>query len=100
MSSPVVTGAIPTNLFPQVRTVVDYVTVICDSDWSKLESLLTDDFIWYIYPKSLGLPLSNKAEWIKFNADASDIFKRISSSISIKFLKAKMVFMFIFHQIR
>ncbi|CAL1717471.1 unnamed protein product [Somion occarium] len=69
-----ITGALPSNPSAQVQAVIDWMFAMCEGDWDKLESVLTEDFEATILPKSLNFPVRNKAAWIQYNKDAFPIF--------------------------
>ncbi|CAL1717448.1 unnamed protein product [Somion occarium] len=80
MSSPV-TGAIPANPSPEVKLIIAWMTALCDGDFDKLATLVTEDFVHYVHPSSLGFPKRNKTEWLQFNKDGFDIFKNFKITV-------------------
>ena len=79
MSAPV-TGAIPTNPSPKVQLIIEFFTALCVGDWDKLNASTTEDFVQVINPKSLGFPVRNKADYIKWNQDGFSIFQNFKVS--------------------
>ena len=64
MSSPL-SGALPAEPSTQLQTAIDFLTLFCNKDLEKLSTLLTDDYIHYLLPKSLGSPPCGKVAWVK-----------------------------------
>ena len=64
MSSPL-SGALPAEPSAQLQTAIDFLTLFCNKDLEKLSTLLTDDYIHYLLPKSLGSPPCGKVAWVK-----------------------------------
>ena len=74
MSIPI-TGAIPSKPSAQLQVVIDYLTSLCQGDFDKMGSLLTEDFAHHFHPKSLGYPSADKAGWIGMNTGGFHMFK-------------------------
>lgn len=72
---PSLSGAIPANPSPQLRTVLDFLVASGEGDVSKMNILLTPDFVHHLHPRSLQGPPLEKAEWIGWNVDALPFFK-------------------------
>ncbi|KAK7692438.1 hypothetical protein QCA50_004063 [Cerrena zonata] len=80
MSASVI-GAIPSKPSPQLQTVIDYLSVLCQGDFDKMSGLLTDDFTHYFHPKSLGYPPADKTAWIGFNKGGFHMFKEFKFNV-------------------
>ncbi|KAK7682590.1 hypothetical protein QCA50_014390 [Cerrena zonata] len=70
-----VSGSIPSNPTPQLQVVLDYLTAVCEGDFSKMTTFLTDDFMHHVHPRSLGIPSSDKAAWTQFNVNIYPFFE-------------------------
>ena len=64
MSSPL-SGVLPAQPSAQLQTAIDFLTLFCYKDLEKLSTLLTDDYIHYLLPKSLGSAPCGKVAWVK-----------------------------------
>lgn len=58
-------GAIPEKRTPQLQVVLDLLIGFCHKEFDKVSTLITDDYVHSIFPKSLGIPPSDKASWIQ-----------------------------------
>lgn len=87
MSSPIV-GVIPAKRSVQLQVVIDFFTAFCHKEFDKVSTFLTDDYVHYVLPKSLGLPPSDKSGWIKYVREIMPIYNnfKVNPKSSLMFL--------------
>ncbi|TCD64738.1 hypothetical protein EIP91_003694 [Steccherinum ochraceum] len=50
---------------PQRQTVFTFIQALRDSNYEILDQTLSEDFMFEILPRSLGIPMRRKDEWLK-----------------------------------
>ncbi|KAI0081026.1 hypothetical protein K474DRAFT_1704302 [Panus rudis PR-1116 ss-1] len=61
-----VTDVVSSNSSPQVQAAVQWLTAHAESDFATFETLLTDDYVHSLIPRTLNTPVRNKEEHKSF----------------------------------
>ena len=59
-----VSGTIPIEASPQLQTVLSLLDAFCNKEFEKVSSLLAEDYLHNLLPKSLGAPTRDKIGWV------------------------------------
>ena len=66
---------------PQIQVVLALFAAFSSKDYAQLSSLLSEDYIHYVLPKSLVYPTRNKTEWITYVEEVMKMFENFKVSL-------------------
>ncbi|KAI0081028.1 hypothetical protein K474DRAFT_1704304 [Panus rudis PR-1116 ss-1] len=64
--SPKVTGVVSSSSSPQVQAAVQWLTALAESDFATFDTLLTDDYVHTLIPRTLKAPDRSKKEYLDY----------------------------------